>query len=288
MKTGVISLKEYFPFLGENGADPQLYYYLCESPETKGKNPSMLICPGGGYWRCCFAEDIGMSFMPMGFNAFTLVYSTNSQKPHRYPTQLREVAAALEVITMNAEEWNCDTEKIGIMGFSAGGHLAAHYSNAFASQAVREVFPDSKKPFATVLCYPVISAQPPLKVTGSFTNLVGHDLSEKEIQDFSVQNLVTKDTPPTFIWHTANDATAPALGSLLYVTELAKNKIPYEMHIFPRGKHGISLADKNMLNSQINNSPDMDEKAKKQLEKDINHVHNWVEALNKWLVYTFE
>lgn len=288
MKTGVISLKDYFPFLGENGADPKLYYYLPELPLPDGKRPGMLICPGGGYWICSAAENISMNFMPLGFNAFVLVYSTNSKEPHHYPTQLLEVAAAFEVIKQNSEEWNCYIEKTGIMGFSAGGHLAAHYSNMWNSDVVREVFPHSHKPFATALGYPVISAEPPLKVTGSFTNLVGYDLNEKEIHDFSVQNLVTSSTPPTFIWHTSNDGTAPALGSLLYATALAKNKVPYEMHVFPRGKHGLSVADKNIIASQLAEHPELSCDDKKRLEKDIKHVHNWVEAFNKWLVYTFE
>lgn len=287
MRTEAIALKDYFPFLGENDADPQLHCFFPELPCSSGKTPSMLICPGGGYWRCSVAENIAANFMPLGINAFVLLYSTNSQVSHRYPTQLREVAAAFEIIKQNANGWGCDTEKIGIMGFSAGGHLAAHYSNAWSSEVVRSVFPDSHKPFATALGYPVISAEPPLKVTGTFTNLLGHDLSETEIHDFSVQNLVTKDTPPTFIWHTSTDPIAPVMGSYLYAQALWQNKVPCEMHIYPCGKHGLSTADKNIVNSQLEKYPDLSDEAKEKLKKDINHVHNWVDAFNKWLEYTF-
>ena len=105
--------------------------------------PAVLICPGGGYVMCSQreSEPVALNFLPEGYNVFVLTYSV---APHRFPTQLREVAAAMELIYANAAAWHCDTERVAIMGFSAGGHLAAHYSTCFDCPQVREIFPDSK------------------------------------------------------------------------------------------------------------------------------------------------
>ena len=140
-------LKDYYSFLGEDGKNPFLDIYLPynmrEMRREKMKRPCMLICPGGGYGMCSERESevVGVHFLPEGFNVFILTYSV---APNRFPCQLLEVAAAMELIYENAEEWNCDTDKIAIMGFSAGGHLAAHYSNAFDCGEVRAKFPESK------------------------------------------------------------------------------------------------------------------------------------------------
>ena len=117
--------------------------------------PAVVVCPGGGYRRVSQreGEPIALHFLPHGYNVFVLWYSVS---PNRFPTQLREVAAAMELLHENAEAWHCDTDKIAIMGFSAGGHLAAHYSNAYHWPEVREMFPRSKPGSATLLCYPVM------------------------------------------------------------------------------------------------------------------------------------
>ena len=122
-----IHLKDSFPFLGEEGCDPtvELYlpYNMKEMGREKQKRPCLIVCPGGGYEMCSEreAEPIALHFLPEGFNVFVLTYSV---APHRFPTQLLEVAALMELIYAHEEEWNCDRTKVGIMGFSAGGHLA--------------------------------------------------------------------------------------------------------------------------------------------------------------------
>ena len=163
MQTEVIHLKEYFPILGENGCDPTLMtflpYNMTEMNRQDQKRPAILICPGGGYWMVSQREGeaIALNFLPDGYNVFVLTYSV---KTHAFPTQIREVAAAMELIHTNADLWNTDKNRIAIMGFSAGGHLAGHYSTCYDIPEVRAVFPDSKPVQASILCYPVITADP--------------------------------------------------------------------------------------------------------------------------------
>ncbi|MGN1319869.1 MAG: alpha/beta hydrolase, partial [Acutalibacteraceae bacterium] len=237
-----ISLKEIYPFLGDDGKNPSvccyLPYNLKEMNRQNDKRPCMVVCPGGGYSMCSEreAEPIALKFLNWGFNVFVLYYSI---APHRYPAQLREVAAVFEEIYKNADEWNCDTDKIGIIGFSAGGHLAAHYCNAYYSDEVRNLFPDSKKPNFSVLCYPVISANEGYAHKGSFVNLLGEFPTGDKANKYSCENLVTPDTPPAFIWHTANDECVNVKNSLCYAGALAENGVPFSLRVYPNGRHGL-------------------------------------------------
>lgn len=244
-----LHLKDEFAFLGENGANPTLDIYLPDEVMNRPdfKRPCMLICPGGGYRECSprEAEPIALNFLPEGFNVFVLTYTC---APARFPTQIREVAAAMELIFKNAEEWRCDIEKISIMGFSAGGHLAGHYSTSFDCPEVREIFPESKAPASSVLCYPVISAVAGKCHKGSFENLVGHyPLNDMEMKRFSLENAVKENTPPAFLWHTASDGVVPVYSSLAYANALSENKIPFELRVFPEGQHGVATCDAQTL-----------------------------------------
>ena len=246
MKIVEINLKEKYEFLGVDDRNPTLTGYLPYNLVEMGRGnemrPTMLVCPGGGYAHCSEREEepIALKFLNWGFNVFVLRYSC---APHRYPVQLREVAAAFEEIYKNADEWHCDTGKIGTIGFSAGGHLAAHYSNTYNCGVVREVFPDSKKPNFSILCYPVISADETFAHKGSFQNLLGTYPTGDDIEKYSCDKLVSADTPPTFIWHTTEDQAVPVKNSLVYATALADNKIPFSLRIYPYGVHGLSTVD---------------------------------------------
>ena len=272
MKCEVLHLKDYYPFLGEDNCDPTVEMYLpfnlTEMGRQNDKRPCMIVCPGGAYAFCSQreAEPIALQFLPQGYNVFTITYSVN---PHRFPTQLREVAALMELIYKNADAWNCDTSKIAIIGFSAGGHLAAHYSTMFDCKEVRDVFPESKSVNASVLCYPVITADPSHAEKGSIHNLVGKtDISPEETEYFSCEKNVKDTTPPAFIWHTSEDTCVHVMNSLLYAGALSAHKVPFELHIYPYGAHGLSTGD-----AQTNGN--MNEK--------IEHVGNWLTSLEKWL-----
>ena len=275
MKHELIHLKQHFPILGSNGADPTLEIYLPYNMSEMGwehkKRPCMVICPGGGYGFCSQRESevIALHFLPEGYNVFVLTYSV---APHRYPTQVREVAAVMELIHQHAEEWNCDTSKIALMGFSAGGHLTASYATKFDTPEVREVFPESKPVHATVLSYPVITADMSFTHQGSILNLLGHEPSAEEVLYHSCEQNVSAATPPAFIWHTASDASVPVANSLVYASALTKHQIPVELHIYPFGRHGLSTADEQTCDD-INN--------------DMIYDQMWMNQLKRWLKHYF-
>ena len=278
MQVSKVLLKDYYPFLSENGKDPYvdmyLPYNLAEMKRQDEKRPSMVVCPGGGYWMCSEreAEPIALKFLDMGFNVFVLYYSTAESGPHRYPTQLIEVAALFDYINKNAEALHCNTEKIGIIGFSAGGHLAAHYSNLWNDEIIKERFGETYKPAASILCYSVISTRNPNR--GSFENLLGHfPETEEEINRFSCEKLVGKQTPPTFLFHTFEDQTVPVQNSIYYAQALADNGVPFEMHIYPYGWHGISTADSLTLDSNNDKLP---------------YISDWVIKVKHWLNVLFD
>lgn len=271
----VIHLKDHFSVLGEDGKDPLLTTYLpynmVEMSRQNQLRPAILILPGGGYHFNSEreAEVIALRFLPKGYNAFVLNYSV---APHKFPSQIREVAAAMELIHANAKEWNTDTDRIAIMGFSAGGHLACHYTNCYDIPEVREVFPESKAVNASILSYPVITGDPAHRHTNSFRFLSGHDVvTEADIEKYSLHTKVTERTAPTFLWHTAEDQVVPIKNSILYADALATNKVPFELHIYPFGWHGLGTSD-----SESNG----------ELVPKVAHTAQWMDSLMKWLKIT--
>ena len=276
MKHQIIHLSEHFPFLGENGKDPFVEVYSPTNMEVDkcrdAKRPCLIIIPGGGYSRVSprEGEPLALHFMPLGYHTFVLNYTPGPD--HNFPTQLREVAAVLELIHQNAENWLCDTEHIAIMGFSAGGHLAAHYTNAYDWPEVRNVFPDSHPVHACVLAYSVISADHRVAHSASFENLLGHRVSDAEKERFSCQNMVTERTPPTFLWHTFADQLVPVENSLIYARALADHKVPFELHVFPQGKHGLSM---------VKDDP------AKVIPPEALPNRQWLELCRNWLDRTF-
>ena len=271
MKYEKLHLKEHFAFLGNKGADATLELYLPYNMSEMGwenkKRPCILVLPGGAYRFCSQreSEPIALHFLPEGCNVFVLTYST---KPYCHPQQMLEVAAAMELIYQRAEEWNCDTSKIVIMGFSAGGHLAAHYSTMYDCPEVWEKFPESKAVSGAVLCYPVITADMSFTHQESIRNLCGHEPTEAEIRRFSNENNVKNTTPPTFLWHTAADETVPVRNSIVYADALAREGVPFELHVYPKGRHGLSTSDKHSCD-----------------DVNADSIHNsvWLASLKQWL-----
>lgn len=266
MKCETLNLKEIYPFLGGDGRDAVLDCYLPynmpEMHREAQKRKTLLICPGGGYSFVSEreGEPIAVHFLAAGYNVFVLHYSVDV---HRFPAQICEVAAAVELIRARADEWNCDAERLALLGFSAGGHLAAHYATAFDCAAVRAFFPASRNVNAVLLGYPVITAETGVTHAGSFEHLCGHfPLTADEEAQFSCDRLVRDDTPPTFLWHTAADKTVPVANSLRYAAALAAHGVPFELHVYPFGWHGLSTADA--------------ETAANPLPKNIQPVHGWL------------
>lgn len=272
MITERIYLKEQFPALGKDECNAYVDYYI---PSAYGKeredlrdkkHPCMVVCPGGGYNYTSDreSEPVAMHFAAEGYRVAVVRYSC---APHCFPQQLLEVAGAMELIYEHAEEWRIDTSRIAIIGFSAGGHLAAQYSNRYNCEEIRAIFPESKGVQACVLSYPVITDTTPTH-GGTVRNFVGHEPIERNEKGCSCECIVSDQTPPTFLWHTSEDAAVPVRNSLLYAQALSEHKIPFEMHIYPYGSHGLSLA-----NPVVGNYTD---------EK-VLRVCKWLEEAKSWL-----
>lgn len=271
MRLYKFSLNEHFPNLGGETDSTYVECYINGTREIYGSKagyyPCLVICPGGGYSIVSPREaaPVGMNFISEGYHVFIVRYSTD---PHGFPQQLREVAATLEIIDEHADEWQCDMNNITIMGFSAGGHLAAQYSNRYDCPEVRELFPNSKPVHRTVLCYPVITSDETYRHGGTIKTFVGHEPVDGYEKGCSCELLVTEKTPPTFIWHTSEDGIVPVENSLLYATALRRHKVPFELHIYPYGSHGLSTVD-------TLTSAEVDDRTA--------HCHDWIDACKKWL-----
>ena len=208
------------------------------------RNNTVLVLPGGGYGMLSSREHdpIAFQFLAAGFTVFALKYSV---KPAVFPTALYQAYTAIATIRENAEEWLVDPERIAVCGFSAGGHLAACTGAFWNEQFVKDAlgYQTEHKPNATVLCYPVITAGEHAH-KGSFKNLLGKDeLSDGDIEYYSIENRVSKDFPPSFVWHTATDQAVPVMNSLLLCQELSKNNVKFELHVYPEGPHGLALSN---------------------------------------------
>ncbi|MEZ4637660.1 MAG: alpha/beta hydrolase [Caldilineaceae bacterium] len=204
---------------------------------------AVLICPGGGYARRAYHEGILIAecFNALGFHAFVVHYSV---APHRHPQPLRDVARALRMIRQRAGEWRVDPEHIAVCGFSAGGHLTASLGVHFDHAALHaDTAHDgvSSRPDALILCYPVISSGE-FRHQGSFDNLLGEHADEAARAEMSLELQVNAHTPPAFLWHTVEDAGVPVENSLLFAQSLRRCGVPFEMHIYPHGRHGLGLS----------------------------------------------
>ena len=238
-------LSQRYPFLGSGAGKLTAFLQEPFNNGSREARPALLILPGGGYICCCSDREgwpIAMSFSELGIQCFVLEYSVAPE--HRWPQALLEVSAALDLIRENAEAWHIDPEKLLICGFSAGGHLAASYCTLRHDPDIARHIagPDLA---GAVLCYPVITADPALRHTGSFLCLTGEeDVSPAAVARFSLERHVKAGTtPPTFLWHTAEDRSVPVENTLLYAMALSKENIPFSAHIFPKGAHGLATVD---------------------------------------------
>lgn len=255
------------------GHQPTLVTYIldCSDSVNQGKTrPAVLICPGGGYARTSVreAEPVAIQMNAMGFHAFILYYSC---APAIFPTPQLEAAAAMALIKEQAAEWKITADKIIIAGFSAGGHLAASIGTFWNQEFLYrtlEVEPEQIRPDGLLLCYPVITSGE-YAHRGSFENLLGERYSEL-LEKTSLEKQVTADTPKTFLWHTYEDGSVPLENTLLFAGALRKHQVPMEMHIYPRGGHGIALANEETQSMEGGNTI-------------VPEAQNWIKMAGRWI-----
>jgi len=233
-------------------------YFLDYSPTLKNSalRPLVLICPGGGYEYNSDreAEPIAIAFAARGYHSAVLHYPTIET---RFPTALCALGEAVFRLRAQAEQYHINPDQIAVCGFSAGGHLAASlgafWNKPFLSEKVR-VENAMMKPNQLILAYPVITSGE-FAHRGSFDNLLGDKKGDLDHLEYvSLENQITSETPPTFLWHTFYDQLVPVENSLLFAIALRKNKIPFEMHVYTRGEHGLALANEITENTGVGNS----------------------------------
>jgi acetyl esterase/lipase len=212
-------------------------------PKEKATGAAVMICPGGGYGILAASHegsDLAKWFNERGISAFVLKYRLPDAKAmtHQHEVPLMDAMQGMKLIRRSAKKWNIDPDKVGVMGFSAGGHLAATLSTHYnvGTQAS-----DEAKPNFSILLYPVISLLPELAHGGSRDNLLGPDKSEELIKYYSNELQVSAKTPPAFLVHAMDDGAVPVENSIAYYLALKKFKTPAEMHLYPKGGHGFGL-----------------------------------------------
>ena len=253
MKQWVIDLYAHFSLNRDGRCGGYLTVMAANDPmsDPDRKRPAILIVPGGGYEHVSprEGEPVALRFLARGFNAFILNYSVGV----RYPVHLQECALAMAYLRLNQKGLDIDGNMVCIIGFSAGGHLAANLSFLPDCAPVKDILSRagigqnhiSLRPDAQILCYPVITSTPQKCHAGSFKNLTGGD--EALTNSLSLEKAVTKDSPPTFIWHTADDGSVPVHSSLYLGQALADHGVSFALRIYPHGNHGLSVADKTVL-----------------------------------------
>ena len=271
----------------KDGFQPILYGYLLDkSPELihSGCRPAVIVCPGGSYMFTSDreADPVAMRFLAAGMQAFVLRYSV---APNQYPASLLELAEAVALVREHAGEWNIDPQRIMICGFSAGGHLCASLGTlwkdpvirnsmegriapkSFESEACARQKEELWRPNGMILSYPVISMTL-FAHEESRQMLLGDQNCEKLAEKLSLQNRVTEDTVPTFLWTTQEDELVPVENTLLFAAALQRHHVPMELHLYEKGIHGLSLCDVSTENTADQIVPDN---------------AGWMEAAIRWL-----
>ncbi len=211
--------------------------------EANRHRPAVVICPGGAYARTSDreGEPVARRFLAAGYNAFVLWYETQKLP---FPSHLLMAAKAVATVRERAKEWYIDPNTVIIAGFSAGGHLAGSLGVLWNRDYVKDTLgyhQQEHRPNGMILSYPVITSGE-FAHRESFQYLLLDRYSEQLLEETSLEKQVSADTVPAFIWHTFEDASVPVENTLLMATALRKNGIPTELHVFPKGWHGLSLA----------------------------------------------
>lgn len=224
---------------------PTITPYLPAADKTSGT--AIVVCPGGGYGGLAGHEGEGYAkwLADNGVSAFVLKYRLGSAG-YRHPVMLNDVSRAIRLVRSRAAEWKLDPKRVGVMGSSAGGHLAStavtHF-DAGKTDVEDAVEKQSSRPDFGVLCYAVISMEDGVTHGGSKANLLGQNPDPKLVELLSNEKQVTKQTPPCFVWSTGDDKAVPVTNSLRFVTALQQNGIVYDFHVYQKGPHGIGLSE---------------------------------------------
>ncbi len=255
MKTIYLELWEDTEYERDDGFMPNLDVTLLKTGNyeydpsiPRPARPMVLICPGGAYAYTSGREDepVATQFLARGYHTAVLHYSVGNSK---FPKQLYDIAKAMLLIRQHAQEWEVNPDQIVVCGFSAGGHeagmLATMWHEPFLAEHF-EVESEIFRPNLAVLGYPVITSGL-YTHGGSFERLAGEDQKLREY--LSLEKRVTDKTPPTFLWHTATDTAVPVMNSILFAEALAEHGVNFELHIYPRGAHGLSIATREVDNN---------------------------------------
>ncbi|WP_348824364.1 alpha/beta hydrolase [Flavobacterium aestuarii] len=224
--------------------EPVLIPFLAANHSSR--NASVIICPGGGYWGLSIDKEginVAKWFNSIGISAFVLKYRLPSDDimTHKTIGPLQDAQEAIRTLRRNAVKWNLDSTKIGIMGFSAGGHLASTVSTHYLDKVYDSKDDVSARPDFSLLIYPVISMEYGITHNGSKENLLGKNVSADLISNYSNEKQVNENTPPAFLVHATDDQAVPVENSINYYLALKKNKVAAEMHLYQNGGHGFGL-----------------------------------------------
>ena len=269
-------IEELYPQLKKAENKPRLYAYLRElSPNIgDGENqryPVMVVLPGGGYSYTSDreADPIALQYFAAGYHTFILRYSCD---PDRYPTALLQVMATIHYIRTHADELHADPERVFVVGFSAGGHLAACAGTLWKDPVVQGTLGCDAK-----LCRPTGMILGYARINGghdpwcrSYDRLLGPEATQEQVDALSLQNRVDEDTCPAFLWHTFTDPVVTVEDSLIFALAMRKAGVPCEMHIYPLGGHGLSVGNKQSAKGGVD-------------AQIVPYIEGWMDLSIRWL-----
>ncbi len=253
MKAYTVALQEKYGFLQGGKLDCILGDCPLDTQDGSWRRPAVIVVPGGAY---CFTskregEPIATSFLAKGFQTFVLWYLVHPDGA-RYPEALLELSAAVDYVKKHAEEMSVNPDEIFVVGFSAGGHLTANLAVEYQSVPQKAGYPLDCKPTAVGLSYPVISKKHGHE--NSFENLLDgytEEAQEELLKTLNLNEAVSEQTPPAFIWSTRTDAAVPCDNAIRYAQALSDHGVDFELHVYPRGPHGLATATKEICDESL-------------------------------------
>ncbi len=238
----VQTFKDSMLWSTEKVKEPTLTIFSPEQPN----GTAVVICPGGGYHHLAINKEgykIAEWLNTRGITAFVLKYRmpNDSISTNKTIAPLQDAQRAMRYVRQNAKHWNLNENKIGVLGFSAGGHLASTLSTHYNDAVYKAEYEVSARPDFSILVYPVISMKDGVTHQGSKTNLLGETPSNETVEFYSNETQITSETPKTILIHATDDKSVPVENSLQYYLALKENKVPAELHIYEKGGHGFGL-----------------------------------------------